>query len=133
MSQKITIPIPAYFLHFVGEMTISKGRNKFCIYSLIQFLRCLRMSRTVLIVYVTLCLKPPIHCLWFYCSYLTQNFELVNPFHNFFYHIGIFKFLSTNCPSKVLVVFICDLNCGSRKYIICSLLCIWLNHNPCFC
>ena len=76
--------------------------------------------------------KRKIHCLWLYCKYFTQKFKL-NPFYNFFFHIGIFNFPFTNCPSKISVPFFIDnLNYGFRKYLTCSLQCIWLNHKPCF-
>ena len=62
-------------------------------------------ARNVLIVYLTLCLKSPTNEQ--YAAYgssaaFTQNFKLVNPFYNFFFHIGILKFLCTSCPSKDL-------------------------------
>ena len=69
MSQKITIPIPPYFTGSdssflpisLQKFTISKNRNKFFIYSLIQLGK-------VLIVYVTLCLKPPTNAQYAACG-----------------------------------------------------------------
>ena len=118
-------------------MTISKGPNKFCIYSLIQFFQmfvnvrdspncvCDFMFRTTN--------KHTMRCLWFYQSYFTQNIKLVNLLYNFFFLIGIFTFLCTNYLSKLSVPFIGDLNFGSRKYLSCSLWRIWLNFKSCFC
>ena len=76
--------------------------------------------RNGLIAYVNLFKtinKRKVYCLWFYCSYFTKKFKLVNPFPNVFFHIGIGKFLCINCPSKVPVAFFGDLNFGSRKYL----------------
>ena len=118
-------------------MTISKGRNKFCIYILIQFFEIFAHVRNgpnyVCNFIFKTTNKHTIPWLWFYRSYFTQNFKLVNLFYNFFSHIGIFKFLVTNFPSKVSVTFINERNLGFRKYLNCLLQRIWLKHKPCFC
>ena len=65
--------------------------------------------------------KCNVQCLRYYRSYyaaITQNFKMVNPFDNLFLRIGVFKFLCTNCPSKVQMTLIGDPNFGSRKYLI---------------
>ena len=103
-------------------MNISKGRNKFCIYSLIQFFEMFTDVRNVLIVYVTLCLKPPINAQFAASNstagILLKTYKLVNRFQNFFLNIGIFKFICANFPSKVFVSFIGDLNFGPRNLLV---------------
>ena len=111
-------------------------RTKVCIYSLIQIFEMFADDRNgpncVCDFIFKAINKRTTRCFWFYHSYFTQNFNLINPFYNFFFHIGIFKFLRTNCPSKISVSFIGDLNIGFRKYLSRSVQSIWLNHKPCF-
>ena len=101
-----------------------KGWNKFCIYSLIQLFEMssdVRNSPSCVYDFIFKTTNKRTRCCsWFYRSCFTQNFKLVNPFCNFFFHLGIFKSLCTNCPFKVSVPFIGDLNLGSRKYLSCS-------------
>ena len=112
-------------------MTISKVRNKFRINSLIQFSKMFADVMNGPNCTLALCLKPLTNTQYVACGSTATVLEL--PFHNFFFHINIFKLLCTNCSSKVPVPFIGDLNFGFRKYLICFLQCIWLNHKLCFC
>ena len=83
ISEKIKIPIPpcftgsdsSFLFHFVAEMSISKGRNEFCIYSLIQFFEMFADVRNgpncVCDFMFKTTNKRSIHCLWRYHSYFT--------------------------------------------------------------
>ena len=108
--------------YFVVEMTISKGWNKFCIYILIQFFEIFAHVRNGPNYVCDFIFKTTnnhtISWLWFYRSYFTQNFKLVNLFSIFFSHIGIFKFLVTNFPSKVSVTFINELSLDSENILV---------------
>ena len=141
MLQKITIPIPPYFtgrdssfLSISLQKWQSVRVGKFRIFSLIQLLKMFADIRSgpdcVYDLMLKTTNKSTIRCLWFYCSHFTQNFKLVNPFHNFFFHIGTFKFLCTKCLSKVPVPFIGDLNFGSRKhlFVCCDASCLTTSH-----
>ena len=81
------------------------------------------MFGTVLIVYAILCLKPQPNPQYFACGSTTAillrtSCWLNHSIYNFFFHIGIFKFLCNNRPSKVSVPFIGDLNFGSKKILV---------------
>ena len=141
----ITVPILPYFTGSDSSFlsislhewpSVRVGVN-FFIYSLIQFFKMLAGVRNdpkcVCDFMFKTTNKRTIHCSWFYCSYFTQNFKLVNPFYNFLFHRGIFKFLYTNCRCKLSMSFIGDLTFGSRNCLNCSMQCIWLNHKPFIC
>ena len=143
MSQRTTITIPPYFsgsdssfLSISSQKWPSVRVGINFIYTVwSNFSRCSRLLGTVLIVHLTVCLKPSSNTKYVACGSTTAiliktSIRLIHS--KIFSSSYVFKFLCSNCSSKVSMFFIGGLNFGFRKDLNCPLGYIWINHKPWF-